>query len=158
MRPDRARAMSAELARRFPTSARRWRPRSPACRRERDAKEGAVGPSAITWRAESARRKAERAGAQAAERRRGRQGDFIPREGLTPSTRDGAGGAEGRREEKLRGCRLGDVSTSSSQNAVHGIRSRSCSGGAINSSSPGSLGTYAVPHRLPSEASQSLTD
>jgi hypothetical protein len=62
------------------------------------------GPwAAVTWRAESAHRKAERAGAQAAERRRSRQDDFVPREGLAPSARDGAGGAEGRREEKLTG-------------------------------------------------------
>jgi hypothetical protein len=61
-----------------------------------------LGPwDTVTWRAESARRKAERAGAQAAERRRGRQGDSFPREGLAPSARDGARGAEGRREEKL---------------------------------------------------------
>jgi hypothetical protein len=60
--------------------------------------------------AKSAGGKAQRAGAQAAERCRGRQGDVVPREGLAPAGRDGERGAEGCREEKLRGCYLDDDS------------------------------------------------
>jgi hypothetical protein len=51
----------------------------PPAGRERDAKEAAFGPWAADTRcAWSTRRKARRAGAQAAERCRGRQGDFVP--------------------------------------------------------------------------------
>jgi hypothetical protein len=46
---------------------------------KRHAEEGAFGPWATgTWCVQSIRCKAQRAGAQAAERCRGRQGDFVP--------------------------------------------------------------------------------
>ena len=65
--------------------------------------------------------------AQAAERCRCRQGDFVSRERLAPSDRDGEDRAEGRREEELRdffGPSAGQLHTEVITPSHHLTRSR----------------------------------